>query len=602
MTRDDARRPPRSSRPPRAVSTPAALILLILAGLAAFGRVSRFEFTAWDDDDTVVHNPDLNPPTFSSLLSFWSHPRMGLYIPVTYTAWACVANASHTEPQSESVAPPTDTPVVLDPRLFHTVNLALHILAAWLVFLILRELVRADVPALAGAMLFLLHPVQVEPVAWVSGLKDVLFGVLSLTAIWQYIRLARASRSDPQLPNRQWWGRYLFATAAFVLAMLAKPTAIVVPALVIVLDLLILRRPLRTIMQQQAGPWLVLAIPIALVARWAQATHDIGVIVSRTPLLKRPLVAADALAFYLNKLIWPATLSFDYGRTPQRVLAQGLRGMTWIAPLLVLAILIPLRYRARTIVAAAIISLLVLLPVLGFVPFDFQAYSTVADHYLYLAMLGPALALAWILAKRFNAVTMTIAAIVLLALGIRTFNQAPYWRTSNALFEHAREVNPSSYASFNCLAGMAIESRDYRSAIDLATVAIQLNPAFSPAYITRGSAFAQSGNIAAGIADCRKALDLAPNHPQALGNLAALLAMQGRFSEALPYAKRAVESDPGSLSARMNLAALYVTLGDEAHARPHLDWILQRSPDNAAARRLLSQLHPPSPPATTPSP
>ncbi len=597
------------SSPPRTVSAPAALILIILVGLAAFGRVSRFEFTTWDDDDTVAHNPLLNPPLAASLITFWTQPQMDLYIPVTYTVWSLAANASKPQPPpGASEAPPTGTAFTPDPRVFHTLNLALHLLAAWLVFLLVRELIRSDLPALIGSLLFLVHPMQVEAVAWVSGMKDVLFATLSLLALWQYVRLARMterasgdlSMPDAELPPTpsEWWGRYLFATLAFILAMLSKPTAMVVPALALALDLLVLRRPMRRAMLW-LWPWFVLAIPCAIVTRLAQPTIESHVAAWRTPILQRPLVALDALAFYLYKLVWPAVLSFDYGRTPQRVAAQGWRGLAWLVSVVVAILLIAIYRRARLIVAAALVSLFVLLPVLGLVPFEFQAYSTVADHYFYLAMLGPAVALAWLLARRPHPAAFAVASVVLVALAARTFNQIPHWRSSQALFEHARQVNPSSYASFNGLAAMAVDAHDYAAAVQLASVAIQLDPTNFAAHMTRSGAFARLRDMDNALADCRKALDLAPANPQALGNFAALLANRGQFAEALPYAQRAVDSDPRSVIAHLNLARLYARLGDEAHAKQELGWIMEHDPDNPAIPGLQADLEslfrPPTP-------
>src|SRR5258706_771380 len=108
--------------------------------------------------------------------------------------------------------------------LFHAASLLFHILTSLVVFALLRRLVVNPTAVLFGALLFALHPVQVETVAWASGLKDVLCGFLILTAVWQYLRFASAQPPRPRLP-------YVLAPAAFVLAILAKPTAMVTPLL-----------------------------------------------------------------------------------------------------------------------------------------------------------------------------------------------------------------------------------------------------------------------------------------------------------------------------------------------------------------------------------
>src|SRR5205823_1230010 len=133
--------------------------------------------TTWDDNETLSGNPKLNPPTVASLKSFWTEPQMDLYVPVTYTTWALVANVAREPVQRGAGGGTGGGGAVrgsqLDPHAFHALNLGLHVIAAVAVLLILRDLFRSPAAALIGALLFALHPVQVEPVAWVSGTKDV---------------------------------------------------------------------------------------------------------------------------------------------------------------------------------------------------------------------------------------------------------------------------------------------------------------------------------------------------------------------------------------------------------------------------------------------
>jgi len=518
---------------------------------------------------------------------------MDLYVPVTYTLWAFAANgAAEAEPSSS-----VPGAARLDPRVFHTLNLALHLAAGCVVFFLLRDLIpgNADLPALAGAMLFVLHPVQVEPVAWVSGMKDLLMGLLALAAIWQYVRLARDEAQGALIPPGEWWGRYGAASGLFVLAMLSKPTAVVAPLIVIVLDRWVIGRAWKNVIVW-TGPWLALAVPVAIIARAVQPAplaHGGAAVVA---LWARPLIAADALAFYLYKLIVPAALTFDYGRTPTLVLQRQWHYYTWVMPVAVAGILLALRRRARAVAAGGLILLIGVLPVLGLVRFDFQNFSTVADHYLYLAMLGPALALAWLLSLRPTPLTLGVTGAVLLMLAARTFNQTQYWRDSQALFRHALTVNPSSFVSYNNLAAAAVDAGQYDEAIDLCRLAIALNPWYPPAYLTRGDAFRQSGRGDLAIAAYRTTLQFLPDNGPALMDLAVLLAQKDQLHEALAYARHAVEAEPNLPSARLNLAKMYLALGDVSSARREINVILAADPNNAAARALLNPL----PPATAP--
>ena len=334
----------------KAVSQPQTVAwvrpaLVALAVVLVFWPVCTFDFTSWDDDKTVCDNAALNPPTVSSIASFWAKPYGDLYIPLTYSVWGAIASMA-------GVSPEPGTGIQLNPYLFHTANLLLHLASALVAYRILLILIGRYWPACAGAVLFAIHPVQVEAVAWMSGLKDLLAGLFSLLAVWQYlVAVARNagtndlsieivgtvnrgthSKSVPSIQtspgSRFYFRRYLAATVFFLLALLSKPSsAAATVAVVGVLDLLLLRRSLRSSVCAVA-PWVLLAIPFLYIAHRVQPGHLGGSI----PLIRRPLIAADALTFYMAKVLWPARLCIDYGRTPAMVLAGRLAWFTWIIP------------------------------------------------------------------------------------------------------------------------------------------------------------------------------------------------------------------------------------------------------------------------------
>jgi len=167
----------------------------------------------------------------------------------------------------------------------------------------------------------------------------------------------------------------------------------------------------------------------------------------------RPLIAGDALAFYLGKLVWPVGLGIDYGRTPTFVLAHWWGYATWFMPLLLGALLWYGRRRFSWLWMSAAIFAICLLPVLGLTPFAFQGYSTVADRYLYLALLGPALALAWALSRltqRSALLTGSVCAVIFALWGFASSLQVMTWDSSFSLFQNALAVNPQSgMANYN---------------------------------------------------------------------------------------------------------------------------------------------------------
>lgn len=234
-------------------------LLLGIAAISVFYSVCNYEFLDWDDGINISENPFLNPTSLQNVLYFWQNQYEGFYIPLTYTVWAIVALVSqNTLPYSPEAK--------LEPHLFHSANLILHILNVLLVFVILRLFInkacittknidlhnarRLDWAAGCGALLFAFHPVQVESVSWATGTKDLLCAFFSLTALWQYFLYATLEFTSPETNGKKETGlklskkkfRYILASSAFIAALLAKPAAVILPIVAWVLDVLIVRK------------------------------------------------------------------------------------------------------------------------------------------------------------------------------------------------------------------------------------------------------------------------------------------------------------------------------------------------------------------------
>ena len=251
--------------------------------------------------------------------------------------------------------------------------------------------------------------------------------------------------------------------------MLAKPAAVVLPFMVAAIELFFLHRPWRESLRRLV-PWLVLTIPILLITRLVQPAAD----VAGAPLLARPFIAADAIAFYLSKLAWPFNLTMAYARSPQDIIANHQILWTWIAPALLAIIVIKLRRPWLT--AAALLFVAGLLPVLGLTKFTFQQFSTVADRYLYLSMLGVALFAAHLATLKWNPRTITICATLLVLLAARSFSQAGTWSDRETLYRHATLAAPTSAVAHANLAVVLMQRNDLTDAAPHAALAIRLQP------------------------------------------------------------------------------------------------------------------------------
>jgi hypothetical protein len=492
--------------------------LLVVAITAAIDSpVVGYDFVAWDDALHVYDNPRFHPVTWAHVGAFWRQPYEHLYIPLTYNIWAAVAWLS------QRIAPGSYTA-----GLFHALNLLIHLLNVLIVYRLVLLLLdqrkmgaESHTAGMAGvaALIFGLHPLQVEAMAWVSGLKDILAGCWGLIACWQYLACAHA-----QTVQRRWI-HYGLATVAFLLALLAKPSSVIVPALAWILATSGVRQPWK----QAAlwlGPWLCTAI---LWSVWTKSQQPDTAIVSLTPVWTRPLIALDAITFYLGKLCWPVALGTDYRRTPQSIVAQE-----WSATMAILPIgLLVLWWKRHSCwglwLAAAVFSV-GLLPVLEFVPFLFQGHSTVADRYTYLSLLGPAIGLAWAGQRTRPHTAFTLFGVLALGLiGWKSYNQVQVWQNTETLFTQALQVNPQSALAHNNMGFTFAEQGRLEEAITHYQQGLQVRPDFAYTHNNFGLALAHQGNLEAAIAAYIQAIRLRPDYVNAHNNLGLLWCVRGNL-------------------------------------------------------------------------
>jgi Flp pilus assembly protein TadD len=440
--------------------------------------------------------------------------------------------------------------------------------------------------AAAGALLFAVHPVQVGSVAWISGMKDVLYALLCLAAICVDPLAGGADASQAATSQNRGFGRYVIATALFALAVLAKPTAMVLPA--IVLALAWGRRRLTRVAIVRMAPWFALALACAA---WTKAVQQVAR--EPAPLWLRPIVAGHALGTYLWKLIAPVNLGVDYGYSPKWLAGHRAAWATAIVPV-VIAVLLAIWRRARWVVVGAIVFVLGLLPVLGWVPFDFQFFSTVADRYLYLPMFGVAIAVAYGVSRLKPPAQVLVAGAVLVGFGARSWVEAGYWRDNPTLFARTLEVNPQSIAALSTLGTLAVEQAARAptpaerlqlagESEQLSLRAVAVRPDYETAWVGVAAARWMQGRRDAALEAYQKALALAPDSPEVLTNYAIALAQVGDLPKAQQLLSRATQVEPTDPTSHMNLGSVYDDSGRPDLAQRELEISVQLDPWNAMA-------------------
>ena len=511
---------------------------------------------------------------------------------------------------------------------YHATNLLLHIGSAWLVWAILKRL---SIPgAFLAALLFVLHPVNVESVAWIAQRKNTLSMVFFLLSILWFLKFdaglagrepetppaaakrRRGGRAVPGQPDRSRTGHwYWLSLAAFVLAMLSKGSVAILPA--VLLLLVWWRRGMITRVDlMRSAPFFGVAVALTLVNIWFQM-HLVPDGIRHVTLVQRALGAAAIVWFYLYKALWPAQLVFIYPQWDIR--ASEIR---WWLPLAAAlgtsAVLFWQRRRpfVRALLCAWVFFCLALLPVMGFTDVYYMTYSLVADHYQYIAIIGVVASIAAGLARLMVLAQEDVhlegklaawlsvlgrglgfgrplgagawCAAILMVLGTGTWRQSHQYVNAETIYRSTLRDNPSSWLAHNQLGVLLVA----RSVDDEAMLhfrdAIRLKPDLITAHNNLCHALQQAGRAEEAVAECSKALQLDSDLSTAHNDLGASLASLGQFDRAQAEFEAALRLDQNYGDAHNNLANILVAKGQEAQAAEHYRQAVRIMPDFAAGR------------------
>lgn len=588
-------------------------LLLVVAVLITFGQILSHEFVEYDDDINIYRNPAFRPLTLAGVVSFWQAPYEALYIPVAYTFFAAEVLIS---PQVS-----VDTAGRwLSPTIFHAGSLVLHSVCVLLVFVLLKRFIVNDLAACFGSLLFALHPLQVESVAWISETRGLLSTAFGLSALWYYFRFGDTLQNNPDTQRSVSRGvaNYGLATALFALALLSKPSAVAVALVAAVLDIGLLRRSWR-ISVAALAPWFALALVTIVVSKDQQP----GVATPDTTIVQRVLISGDSLLFYGTKLLAPLNLAPIYDRPLDELLETKTLGWSWLAIPVLMGMLSVLPGRRMGFVCLGVF-VAALVPVLGLVPYDYQRLSTVADRYVYLAMLGPSLAVAAALAKLSPRVMTVVATPVALALAWLSYQQSAHWESDATLFQYALANNPNSAEIHSSLGNLAYREDDlagaeshYRQALNIRPrhvfanrnlglvlsrnglwedalrhfqVAIDERPDFADGYRSVGHALLQTEQLDAAAEAFRKAIRITPNYKAVYEELGVTLLRLGQVREAETHYRETLARFPDWAHAHANLAVALAQQGEYAEAANHARRAIELDPTMSDARDTLQKV------------
>jgi protein O-mannosyl-transferase len=548
-----------------------------LAAFIVYLPTLRNEFVEWDDSSYIVNNPNIRSLTpaffkwafFQFHSSNW-HPLAWISHAIDYQAWGLNPAGHHL------------TSIVI-----HAINTYVVVLLVFMILGVSSKSVHREngsfllpvqdirITAVITGLLFGLHPIHVESVAWVSERKDLLCAFFFLLSISSYIQYAKQVPDGSVQENklhRIFNRRYLLSFLFFIIALLSKPMAVTLPVVLLILDWYPLERfkpqAFKSLLIEKT-PFIVCSLFSAVLTILAQRAGGAIAPIEEFPLRVRVLVGVKALVVYLWKMLYPLTLIpfYPYPQTAQ------LFSFSYF-PAVVFVIVISaacLFYRKRKVwLSAWAYYVVTLIPVLGIVQVGSQS---MADRYTYLPSLGIFLILAAGVARLaaklreksgFGAsiVTGGLVLILSLCMSYLTIKQIGIWKNSYVFWNYVIEKEPERVPqAYYSLGTVFLERGDPNTAMAYYDKALTLYPKYVEAYENRGYVLEKMGRFREAAIDYSRSIDLKPSRYQAYYNRAGDFSKMGLNENALADYNKVIDLDPSNYDAYNNRGTVFYQMG-----------------------------------------
>ena len=523
------------------VSTKTLLIIILFfaVGFSVYASSLSNEFVTWDDGGLITDNPNVATLSWTTVKNVFTSYDPELYIPLTFVTYQI-----------------DDLIGGGDPRIFHATNLIFHIINALLVAWILTFLLSSEWLAIGLGLVFLLHPLNTEAVAWASARKDVLSSAFFFASLVSYLtyRSGGASRS------------YFWSLLFFTLGLFSKVMVVTLPIILVLLDVLEQRTMSKKTLIEKI-PFFALSGLFVIIALFGKTS-----VLAQSTMIEKFLMAFKSTIFYIQKFLWPSGLSFAYPYTKSITLASADFWIPVAGFMLFSTLLWLYRKRNTLFVFGIALFFVTLIPTFSNFSKGNDLYFA-SDRYVYIPMLGLLVALGTLLesyllkqrrAGQEKAIRNTISGVaiaVLVSLSIASHVQASVWSTSVSLYSHALEFYPNSRAAHHNLGMEYLKRNKPEAAIAEfdAAEAIKDDPR---THLSRGAAYVALSRFNEAESEYRKAIDMDPDEPDAYYGLGNIARKKGDLKIATRFYIQALAVRPDYTNALNNLGAVYIELGD----------------------------------------
>jgi tetratricopeptide (TPR) repeat protein len=548
---------------------PAVCFALAAITFVVFGQTAGFEFINYDDQKYVYQNPMVAEGlTLKGAAWALTYGEIGHWHPLTWLTH--MADCQAYGPWAGG---------------HHLTNVALHAVAAVLLFLALREMTGSLWRSAFVAAVFAIHPLRVESVAWIAERKDVLSGVFFMLTLWAYARYARQ-------PTR---GRYAAVVVAYALGLLSKNMLVTLPFVLLLLDWW----PLHRVKLDGAGGGRVMAlfgglvrkkIPLFLLSAGSCVATFLApekVFDSyRLPFLERIRNAVVSYGVYLRQMVFPAGLAIPYPNPPN---GQPFWKVALAFVLLAAISMVVLAcWKKRPYLLVGWLWYLgMLVPVIGFIQISFNAAH--ADRYTYLPGIGLVLAVTWavgdwtLLWQHRRAGLGGLMAAVIGILMVCAWKQTAYWQNSETWWTHTLACTTGNYMAHFNFGNALLQEGGTDEAISHYREALKIRPGYAEAHYNLGNALMQKGSVDEAITHYQEALKIKPDYARAHNNLGTVFFQLGRTDEAIAQYQQALQNQPDYAGAHYNLGLSFRKQGRLDDAISHYQKALELKPDYAEA-------------------
>ncbi len=504
----------------QAVNRKYLIGLLFLFSFALYARTLSFGFV-WDDER--IHITNNQALMNGDIKSFWAKPYSGMYIPMTYTAWTFVKTIA-VEKQ-------------VSPKAFHLLNILTNTVNVILVFMLLLILFKNQTQAFWGSLLFMLHPMQVESVAWISefrGLYSVFFSLLSMIYVFKYLEKNIVFTIRNFITSKY----FITASVFFVSALLSKPSAVVLPFVISVLTWCFYKENFKIVLKGLVL-WLLFVIPILLVTRNSQPDESIYISI---PFWERFFIAGNSLLFYLYKLLIPYPLAACYGNTPMLAVKDHFIYLsTFICVCLMIFSFIK-RKSNPILFSSLFIIVIIVLPVSGLIPFEYQKHAGTADRYIYLGTLGAALLVPLIAAaiKKYSFLKYIFLSVFAIYL-VLNIKQTNTWKNEFTVWDNTLQHYQNSAKVFYNHGVEYSKKGKFNEAVNDYSQSLSLEHNYKDALFNRANAYENLHDMNAAFNDYNTYLSIDSTDGSVYFKRAYLNYKTGNVSAAIADAEKAEE-------------------------------------------------------------